>query len=166
MSMNGLTQELANELFEYRDGVLYWKNPPKTGGMHVGDKAGGLNGKGRQYVKVQGKKYATHRIIFLMHHGYLPNIVDHKDNNKTNNKIENLREATLSENAQNAKLRKTSVTGVKGVGLYNGRPNRFLARIYVNKREMVIGVFDNICDAKMAIEKARSELHGEFARHA
>jgi hypothetical protein len=96
-----LTQDEAHRLFEYRDGVLYWKVRPlsdfKTKGrhvqwnerygyQHVGSCAG-------TYVNVSINKirYQAHRIIFLMHYGYLPKVVDHINGNSRDNRIGNLR---------------------------------------------------------------------------
>ena len=62
-----------------------------------------------------GKKYLVHRAIFLLTNGYLPEMVDHKDQDKVNNLPENLREATRSENSMNTGVRKDNTTGVKGV---------------------------------------------------
>jgi len=54
-------------------------------------------------------------LIFLYHHGYLPKFVDHIDGNKKNNRIENLREATKSQNAMNQKVSTRNTSGIKGV---------------------------------------------------
>lgn len=95
-----LTQELVRHLFDYQDGVLYWKNPThKT--VKPGTKAGCLNGQGYIQVGIQGFFVKAHRIIFVWHHGYEPKEIDHLDRNRRNNRIENLRECTRSENMKN-----------------------------------------------------------------
>lgn len=73
------------------------------------------------YVRTQLKKdgavahFATHRLMFEVFKGYLPDYVDHIDRDKTNNSISNLREATATEQNFNTNLRADNKTGRKGV---------------------------------------------------
>ena len=97
-----LTQEEVKNIFYYDDGKLYWKNPPNVNKYLKNREAGSYTEKGYKVVNINKKRYRIHHIIFLYHHGYLPNqFIDHIDNNKTNNKIENLRECTASQNRWN-----------------------------------------------------------------
>ena len=160
---NELTQDLLNELFEYRDGVLYWK-VSKSNNIKVGDAAGSLNATGYFYTKINNKRYLNHRIIFLMHHGYLPQFLDHIDGNSVNNSIENLRPATPFENNRNARTRKDNTSGFKGVSWY-APSKKWKARLMINKKEKYLGLFKTLEEAVEAVKKARKELHGEFARH-
>ena len=77
------------------------------------------------------KRTKAHRLIYLMHHGYLPKIVDHIDGNPKNNQIENLREALMIENVWNQKKRSTNTTGVKGIS-YSKKANKYTARCMSN----------------------------------
>jgi hypothetical protein len=87
------TQEQAHELFDYKDGVLYWKVRPAYN-IKKNSRAGSRHHSNYIYISINKSSIAEHRIIFLMHHGYLPEQVDHIDNDRTNNRIENLRKAT------------------------------------------------------------------------
>ena len=158
-----LTQDLLHELFEYRDGVLYWK-VAKTNSIKVGDVAGGLKGRGYISVKINNKFYLNHRVIFLMHHGYLPQFLDHIDGNKINNRIENLRPATIAENCRNSRIGKNNTSGVKGVN-WDNHVKKWRARITVDRKTVMEKYFKTIEEAAEAVKKAREELHGEFARH-
>ena len=82
--------------------------------------AGGLKASGKyRLLGINNKDYRTHRLIFLMHHGYLPKQVDHIDNNKLNNRIENLREATKSrEQLQLHHSLSDNTSGYKGVSFH------------------------------------------------
>ena len=158
-----LTQDLLHELFEYRDGVLYWK-VAKSNSIKVGDAAGGLKGRGYISVKINNKFYLNHRVIFLMHHGYLPQFLDHIDGNRTNNRIENLRPATIAENCRNSRIGKNNTSGVKGVN-WDNYVKKWRARIFVDGKTVMEKYFKTIEEAAEAVRKAREELHGEFARH-
>lgn len=108
--MDELTQGLLRELFDYKDGELYWKQSGT--GRKIGVPAGTVKSDGYRSIGINGKIYLTHRLIFLYHHDYLPEFLDHIDGNPLNNNILNLREATKQENAQNAKKYK----------FHNGKP--------------------------------------------
>ena len=95
-----ITQQQVLELFEYRDGDLYWKVKPAKQ-VAVGAKAGCKNSHGYCVVRVNKVLYGIHRIIFLMHHGHLPEYIDHADGDRLNNRIENLRQATKIQNSYN-----------------------------------------------------------------
>jgi len=96
-----ITAESLHHRFEYVDGVLYWKNPAIKSKMKPGDKAGRSVKQGYLQTCCQGKRLLNHQIIFKMFHGYIPDELDHIDRNVLNNKIENLRAVTRSENLKN-----------------------------------------------------------------
>ena len=161
-----VTKELLHELFEYRDGVIYWKRKPSAlaNRTKVGSQAGHKNKEGYTNTMVNKKYYGNHRLIFMMHYGYFPEEVDHKDNNPSNNKIENLRAATHKDNMRNTKFQKDNKTGVKGV-TWDKSKNKWQAGIGVNDKFKLVGRFDTIEDAEKAIKEARKKYHGEFANH-
>ena len=99
-------------IFEYRDGKLY--HIKAGSGVTVGTVAGNYN---QPYVAVKIKQsaYRLHRVIFMMHHDYCPETIDHINGNKHDNRIENLRAATHVENKRNKALDSTNKSGVKGV---------------------------------------------------
>lgn len=159
-----LTKEYVNKIFNYKKGVLYW-NIKAAKKVKVGDKAGYLNkANGYLHVSVDYSIYRIHRLIYLYHHGYIPKIIDHIDGNKTNNSIENLRECTQSQNMMNSKLSSSNTSGVKGV-FWNKRNKRWIASIRVGSDPICLGRFKSKAMAIACIEKARKELHGEFANH-
>lgn len=158
-----VTQELLHKLFEYRDGELYWK--VSRGRLaKVGDKAGWISKKGYLNTKINGKCYLNHRLIFLMHYGYLPEMLDHKDTNTLNNRIENLREATRSQNNRNVKLRKDNTSGIKGVSWFK-KSKKWLAQVTINKKQVYLGLYEDLELAELVATEARNKYHGEFANH-
>lgn len=158
-----LIKDIINDIFEYRDGNLYWK---QTFGYRakVGTLAGTKNLRGYIQIGYKRKNYMAHKLIFLMHHGYAPKIIDHIDNNRCNNKIENLREATLTQNRWNCLIRKDNTSGVKGV-TWHKKANKWVARGYANNTIYMLGYFKEIEEAKKAIEIFRKEKHGIFANN-
>lgn len=155
-----LTQSEALALFRYEDGKLLRRI--QRGPGKIGDVAGSVCTDGRLQVKIDGVMYYVHRLIYLMHHGKVPEFVDHKDGDHTNNRIENLRPATRAENNRNAKLRKDNSSSVKGVGLHKGK---WRVRVTVDKRQIHVGYFDTLEEAENAAGEARVRLHGEFHKH-
>ena len=163
MANNILTQELVKELFDYCDGQLFWRvftNPRAP----IGSKVGCVHASGYLRTKINNKIYFNHRIIFLYHHGYLPKCIDHIDGNPSNNKIENLREASRTQNNQNAKTRKDNTSGVKGVR-WDKDAKKWRVRVWVNGKRKSLGYYDSLEQAELVATKARNKHHGEFARH-
>ena len=163
-----MTQDEALAIWEYRDGHLYWRENRGSRGR-AGDKVGSVDcGKtGPQYrrIKVDGKKYRAHRIIFLMHRGYLPDEIDHIDGNGLNNDVENLRAATRSQNGSNRGTQTNNTSGFKGVS-WHKTSNKWQAVIKFDGKQRHLGYFDTPDAAHEAYKAAAKRLHGEFARFA
>lgn len=163
-----MTQDEALAIWEYRDGHLYWReNRGKR--IKAGDKAGCVfcSRPGAQYrvTTVGGKNYLAHRIIFLMHRGYLPEQIDHIDGNGMNNDIENLRAANHGQNQQNKGTQKNNTSGFKGVS-WNKRAKKWRALIELDRKDHYLGYFDTPDAAHEAYKAAAIKLHKEFARFA
>lgn len=154
-----LHQAIA-ERVRYEDGVLYWTRPDQK--RNIGRRVGKLDKHG--YLRLhpaRGKMVSVHRLIFFMFHGWFPEIVDHRDGNRLNNRIENLRAATPCENMRNVKLSTRNKSGVKGV-----RPagDKWIAMIRVNRRLKHLGTFPDKFEAICARKSAERIHYGEFAR--
>ena len=159
-----LTQSYLHELFEYKDGSLYWKNSRAKNSVKAGSRAGCVSSLNYRYIKINNISYKEHRLIFLMHHGYLPKIIDHIDANPANNSIENLRECTASQNRMNAKLNINSSSNIKGVS-WHKRKNKWIANCCIDKKLHHIGYFVNKEDAEVEVKKFRENNHKEFSRN-
>jgi hypothetical protein len=160
-----LSKELLHELFEYNDGELYWKKRPSKKSVKVkpGNKAGTLCNNFYCQIRINGEYYYSHRIIFAMFHGFFPNSVDHIDGNRSNNKIENLRQATQTQNNYNAFMRSDNTSGYKNV-YWDKRSNKWLVTVKVEQKTKHIGYFKNINMANNAAILARKQYYGEYAR--
>jgi hypothetical protein len=105
-----------------------------------------------------------HRLIFLMCHGFLPEMLDHIDGNKLNNKIENLRSCTKNQNQQNSKCRVTNTTQFKGVSLVKNT-GRYRGEVKVNKKRYVTKTYKTLSECVLHTRALRENLHGEFCNH-
>lgn len=157
-----LKVEDIEKLFTYKDGNFYWKI--NTGRVKAGDLAGGSRPDGYKVIGINHTYYFIHRLVFFYHKGYFPKFVDHINGNKGDNRIENLREATKSQNGQNRKVSKNSVSGIKGVTWVASRKN-WKAQISVDNKKYYLGQFKNLEDAKKCVIEVREKLAGIFAKH-
>lgn len=118
------------------------------------------------------KGYVTRRItkdgkrILLMMHRVIMGAthdqqVDHKNMNRLDNRRENLRFATRSQNGANSKARSSNRLGIKGVCARHGK---FTAQINSMGKNTHLGTFDTAEEASAAYFSAAVKLHGEFAR--
>ncbi|WWC81820.1 pathogenesis-related transcriptional factor and ERF protein [Burkholderia phage vB_BpP_HN03] len=132
-----------------------------------GKPAGGLDGDGYWLVRVgkrPGRLFKAHRLIWFIHHGTVPDLLDHEDTNTSNNRIGNLRIATEKQNRANSHGHKDSSTGVKGV-YYEPRTNKYTVRVTVDYQQHWGGRHSTIQEATAAATALRERLHKEFARH-
>ena len=108
----------------------------------------------------------NHKIHRLVANAFLNNpndklCVDHKDNNRTNNNISNLRFATTNENQHNRKLSNNNTSGCKGV-CFDKRAKKWCAKITIDGIQIHIGYYDNLEDAKTARVNRANEAFGVF----
>jgi hypothetical protein len=157
---NSITQELVKSFFDYKDGQLIWKNT-----FNKKRSANGVAGKPRPdgYVVAWflGKATKVHRLVFIWHHGYAPKIIDHINRNRADNRIENLREATPSENSFNQTIQLRNKIGVRGIYLQPSK--KWRAMIQYKSKLYCLGQYENIDDAIAARKKAEEKLFGNFA---
>lgn len=146
------------------DGVLYWnQSPSKHSGINYGDIAGYINSKGYVSVCVDGKPMKGHIIVWALHHGEYPGCtLDHKNRVRHDNRIENLRPASLSGNASNRASSRKASSEYLGVS-FRPRQQDWRATIWKDGRQIFLGGFDTEEAAAVAYNTAAARLHGEFA---
>lgn len=101
-----------------------------------------------------------HRLIMDIYNDEI--LIDHKDWDKTNNRKNNLREATKSENNINIKRKINNSSGYTGVNL-NKNSGKYIARISQNKKRIFLGAYDTFEEAVLARHKAELEIHNEWS---
>jgi len=109
-----------------------------------------------------GVNWRVHRIIWKMVHGTEPDEIDHKNRDRSDNRLANLRPATSAENKRNTVTRSRvgRVSAHKGVSLNWGK---WAARIHVRGKTICLGTFDSELDAAAAYVSAAERYHGDFA---
>lgn len=133
-----------NYYLTYDDGKLFWKNPP-TNRTKEGQEAGWVSGNGYRLISLKNNILPAHHIIWFMFYGCFTHEgleLDHIDMNKLNNRIENLRVATRSQNARN-KLPRGKTSKYKGVdklpsGNYRASLNNKHLGVYSTEEEAAV----------------------------
>lgn len=161
-----ITQELVREYFDYKDGFLYRKISPKK--AFIGRKATSLHkykSGDRRTTSILNRSYLSSRLIFLWHKGYMPEFVDHINNNQLDDHIENLREATRNQNNANVTSHKNCTSKYLGVYLKKrkNRKDRWVAQIKTQGKQIELGRFKEEGQAAICYNKAALQYHGEFA---
>ena len=152
--------EKCKELFEYRDGKLIWK-VRTANNVKVGDVAGSLSkSTGYYIVQIDGKRFRVSRIIYAMHFGDPGGMqVDHVNQNRKDNRIENLRLVTNQENQRNTTKQKNNSSGITGVSWDKGK-QKWQVEIYVDGKNIHCGYFIHLGAA--AVERKYQELKYGF----
>ena len=153
-----LTAVRLREVLDYdpQSGVFKWRISTNRS-MKVGDIAG-TNCRGYVYIGFSGTVYRAHRLAWLYVNGVWPTLaVDHKNRNRADNRIANLREATALENNQNRiKAHSTNRTGFVGASALGGK---YRARIRAGGKEIMLGYFPTPQEASKAYLDAKRSLH-------
>lgn len=159
-----LTAERLRELLDYDpiSGALKWKSCAHVPHKVRGKIAGAPKGFGYIQVQVDGKNYAAHILIWLYVHGTFPKVeLDHKNNVGNDNRIDNLREVSRSQNNMNRLISSNNTSGFKGV---SKSKNRWFAQIQIDGLNRHLGRFRTAEDAAKAYDRAAIALFGEFAK--
>jgi hypothetical protein len=156
-------------------GLFHWRERHPTATLHgrmlntwnsawAGQVAGTPHSHGYVSIIIDYGKYRAHRLAWLLVYGEpVPDMLDHIDGNPANNRIANLRPASMSENIANARTRYNTRSGVKGVRLH--ACGKYDARITVHGKHHYLGLFATLEEAAAARRDAAHRLHGAFARH-
>jgi len=161
---NELTQDKLKEYLSYdkETGFFTWIKPTSN---HINPQKG-VAGNLRTtdgYIQIifNSHNYLAHRLAWLYVHGEWPkNDIDHIDGDRQNNKINNSRQATKSENLQNLKKAKKSntSTGVLGVS-YSKRDKSFRARVNINNKNVYCSYHKTLEQATIAYLIAKRNIH-------
>lgn len=138
-------------------GVIRWKIRPARS-VRIGSEAGAINGHGYRQLRLNGENLQLHRIVFAMTHGRWPEgPIDHINRVRLDNRPENLRESTFTQNRRNAGLRCNNRSGTTGVR-FNKRNGQWHAYIKTGSVQTHLGFFptsESAIAARHAAERER-----------
>src|SRR5215472_932811 len=164
---NDLSPELIKSYFDYspETGQLRWIDRPARR-IHIGDIAGFPDDQSRIKIGIGGKEYFAHRIIWVWVTGKWPDKeIDHINENPSDNRWANLREATPSQNHRNRGKQRNNTTGYKGVTFVRAR-NKYVAGVKLNGKRYNVGrTFSTAEEAYEAVCKLAAKLHGDWSRY-
>ncbi len=149
------------EKFDYKDGYLIRKKTT-VHNARKGDRVGCKNTKGYIECKIGKQKYSVHRLIWIWHYGDIPPlmVVNHKNEIKTDNRIENLELVTNRKNTALSRKNKTGFVGVTKNG--NNGWSAYINPVGSTKCEY-LGMFRSPEEAARAYDKKARELEGKTA---
>lgn len=165
-----LTQEMVREMFDYRlDGKLIRRHSMMGNGNYAGAVVGttpkGTRSSRYSTTKIHGQHWCLHKLIYFYHHGVVPKQLDHINRDSADNRIENLRVATASQNSCNRRLFSNSKSGCKGV-TWNKRIKKWQSYVSLKSKIKHLGYFDDLELADLVSTEARELYHGKYANHA
>ena len=124
------------------------------------------NAQGYLRIRIDVELFLAHRLaVFYMTGSWPEATVDHRHRDRTNNRWDEIRPASYSQNGANKAICARNTSGFKGVS-WNADCQCWQAHIMVNKKSMYLGLFENPEDAAEAYMAAAVEHFGEFARAA
>lgn len=140
-------QTMLKKFFTYDPdtGNLKWRLPQRQ--SEVGDILGYAHSGGYKSASIAGKAYLLHRLVWMFVYGYFPEQIDHINHDRQDNRLCNLREVNNTTNSKNTSLSVNSVTKVNGVSFMKSK-NKFRAYIMVNRKQIHLGLYDSIEEAR------------------
>lgn len=175
-----LNAENVHDLFRYEreSGKLFWKKrgleyfatgPRQANAVatwnsrHAGTEITSRDAKGYIHTRVFGKPAKAHRIIWLLVRGRWPDQIDHINGDKSDNRIENLRDVTNQQNQRNTRRPSDNTSGVVGV-MWNKKCQKWRAVISVDGRKKHLGLFD-IFEEAVSARRAAEARYGFHTNH-
>ncbi len=157
-----LTQSRLHECLDYdpTTGVFVWKIQIKQSGKKIGSIAGYKLSAGYVEIGLDGERYYAHRLAWFYVHGvWPPKGTDHRNGQRDDNSIENIRPATQWENAQNIKVPTDNTSGFIGAVHFRKDILKWTARIKAKKVYFHLGCYETAEAAAAAYRAAKIKLH-------
>jgi len=165
MKRAGLTAEVLRTLLSYDPETgVFTRRVVTASRVHLGDVAGWEDKDGYVNISLLNLTWKAHRLAWFYMTGEWPKAdIDHKNLTHNDNRWDNLREATRTQNLANSGKRPSNTSGLKGVSK-TGR--KWRANMSIDDRQVYLGSFDCKAAAHFAYIVASHSRHGEFARSA
>lgn len=167
-----ITKEFLRNSLDYDPltGIFKWKRRADKNrswnANYAGRVAGSVDSKGYIVVRItidgERKCFFASRLAFIYMLGQCPPMVDHKDGCPHNNRWDNLRSATRSQNMHNSAIQSNNKSGFKGVA-WHTTSKKWRAMIGVNGKQICLGYFSSPQEAHAVYCAAADKYHGQFA---
>lgn len=165
-SAEGLSLDRVRECLDYDPptGIFTWRKRTSNR-IRVGGVAGVKAVNGYIYIALDDYRLLAHRVAWFYVYGEWPKEqLDHINRDRADNRLANLRPASMSENACNGILRSTNSSGFRGVSLDKRKTKKkWLAQIVKDGKQHCVGYFSSKEEAADAYREAAKRLHGEFS---
>ena len=158
-----LTYERLHQVLSY-DWVTgkFTRNITTSTKHKAGCEAGGINAIGYVAISIDHKLYLGHRLAWFYFYGENPDFdVDHINGNRLDNRICNLRLATMQENSLNRDKQKNNSSGYKNVS-WSKAMKRWMVRMQVKGKDRVLGYYSTPEEANVAAIQERKMTQSEF----
>lgn len=160
-----VTQQVLIDRFKYDPETGYFfRTKSLSHNARMNSPIGKPNKYGYLTINIFGKTFALHRLVWLYVHGCWPSMaIDHVNGIPNDNRLKNLRECTVAQNNYNKKKTKSNKSGFKGV-TWNKKISKWTSRISINRKEKILGYFDDPKEAHAAYCVEAENIFGNFAR--
>jgi HNH endonuclease len=150
--------------YDPNTGIFRWKMRTSNR-VAVGDICGQVDRHGHRSINIDGWRYLAHRLAwFYMYAVWPKEEIDHINQVTDDNRIENLREVSRSQNNMNRSKNKSNAVGFKGVCRHPQAKHKFMAQITVNRKNIYLGLYDTPEEAHAKYVEASKLYHGEYGR--
>lgn len=160
-----MNREYLHSLLDYDiETGIFTRKLCRARKQKVGDIVGTKHYSGYIHIKIDGKTYMAHRLVWIYFFGIEPkHEIDHINGIRDDNRLLNLRECNDYEQAYNKGIYKNNTSGIKGV-TYEKSSGKWVVQIRINGKNKKIGRYDCLELAGFIAEESRRKYHLEFAR--
>ncbi len=149
---------ISDVIYEVETGKLFWS--VTKGRSKKGEEVGWISKQGYRECSFDGKRRKVHHVIWYFFHNEWPEMLDHINGNKLDNRISNLRKCTSEENARN---RKTTTRTLPRNVYHAKTKGKYRVVLNVEGKPKSLGVFDSVEAADSVAKQARELYYGAFA---
>lgn len=154
-----LTQSILKSLLHYDEDTGFFTRAKNKGRAKQGHRAGTVHSSGYEVIRIDGRLYKSHRLVWLYVYGEFPKQIDHINGDRKDNRLCNLRLLSHSENMQNRNNpNPNNTSGHKGVGWYEPL-RKWRVKIMKDYKTIHLGYFENLDDAVMAYAAGAAKYH-------
>ena len=154
-----LTAERLREFLSYSPDSGDFRWVVTKGRSAAGRVAGSFDSYGYVVIRLDRRIYKAHRLAWLYMHGKWPaDQIDHINGDRADNRMSNLREATMAQNQQNMKVPAHNTSRYVGV-TWSKREKKWLANIKVNGKVIGLGSYSRIEQAAAAYAEGKAKFH-------